>query len=147
MKDTKNLIVQYLTHLNLIKSKINFGKDSFGLQVEFGWRDIIKNDMWYSYNVSHEYYSNLFNLATAYYCMGSLIQPTEDELKLKEAIKYLQNSAWLFDNIKNELPSLIPTKETPPDLTQNYLTYVNLFFNLVFIHMSCHCSNFTFSSS
>ncbi len=111
--------------MNVIKSKMNFGKDEFSIKVEFGWRDNIKNDMWYSYNINHEHYTNLFNLATLYYCMGAAISISDDDVKLKEAIKHLQYSAWLFDNIKNELPALIPAKETPPDMTQNYLTYVN----------------------
>lgn len=115
--------------LNVIKSKMNFGKDDFSIKVEFGWKDVLKNDMWYSYNVNHEYYSNLFNLATLYFCMGNSISiGDEDEAKLKEAIKYYQFSAHLFDNIKNELPSVVPPKETPPDMTQNYLTYVKFFY-------------------
>ena len=124
MKTVKENLINYLTNLTLIKSKMNFGKDDFSIKVDFAWRDVVKNDFWYSNNVNFEYYSCLFNLAIAYSCLGSCILPTEDEAKLKEGIKYFQFSSWLFDNIKNELPSLIPAKETPIDMSQNYLTYV-----------------------
>jgi hypothetical protein len=115
--------------LNVIKSKMNFGKDDFCIKVEFGWKDVLKNDFWFSFNVSHEYYSNIFNLAVIYYNLGSSILLSDEETKLKQAIKYLQYSAWLFDNIKNEIPSIIPVKETPPDMSSNYLTYVIKNFN------------------
>jgi hypothetical protein len=124
MKTVKEHLINYLTMLNVIKSKMNFGKDDFSIKVDFAWRDVIKNDFWYSNNVNFEYYSSLFNLAIAYSCLGSSILSSDDEVKLKEGIKYFQFSSWLFDNIKNELPSLIPAKETPTDMTQNFLTYV-----------------------
>ena len=103
---------------------MNFGKDDFSIKIEFSWKDVAKNDFWTSHNINHEYYSNLFNLATLYFNLANSIKESDDELKLKESIKYFNHAAWLFDNIKNELPSLIPVKETPPDMTQNYLTFV-----------------------
>lgn len=123
MKGTKEVIVQYLSMLNVIKSKMNFGKDEFSIKVEFGWKDVLKNDFYYSYNINHEYYCCLYNLAVCYYNLACSISISDEEAKLKEAIKYLQYSSWVFDNIKNELPSLIPAKETPPDMTPNFLTY------------------------
>jgi hypothetical protein len=128
MKNTKEMLVQYLTLLSVIKSKMNFGKDDFSIKVEFAWKDVIKNDFWYSSNVNHEFYSGLYNLAVAYYSLAASISQADEDTKLKEGIKYFQYSSWIFDNIKNELPTLIPAKETPPDMTQNFLTYVKSFF-------------------
>jgi hypothetical protein len=140
MKSVRDVLVQYLSMLNVIKSKINFGNDAFSIKVGFSWKDVLKNDTWTSYNANFEYYCNLYNLATCYYNLGLSIPSTDDDTKLKEAIQYLQYSAWLFDNIKNEVPSVIPPKETPNDLTNNYLTYV-FSLNLVFLHLSCSSSS------
>ncbi len=106
---------------------MNFGKDDFAVRIDFSWKDTLKNDYWTSSNLNFEYFSNVFNLATLYYCLGNSIPITENELKLKEAIKYFQHSAWLFDNIKSELPSIIIPKETPNDMIADYLTYVSLY--------------------
>lgn len=128
LKKHKEIIVQYLTMLNQLKTKVSFGKDSFSLKVEFSWKDVLKNDFYGSYNVNMEYYSNLFNLAVIYYNLGYSINPAvEEESKVKEGIKYFQHAAWLFDSIKNEFPSMFPAKETPPDMSGNFLTYVNIF--------------------
>jgi hypothetical protein len=146
MKNMKDVVIQYLSMLNVIKSKMNFGKDEFSIKVEFGWKDVIKNDFWYSYNINHEYYSTMFNLAVVFYNLGSSILITDEDTKLKEAIKYFQYSSWLFDTIKNELPSVIPIKETPTDMTGNYLTYVINYLILVFLYLSSSSSNLpTFS--
>jgi hypothetical protein len=105
---------------------MNFGKEEYSVKVEFTWKDILKNSNWGSYNISYEYYSNLFNLGVMFYLLASSIgiDNTDEDLKLKEAIKYYQYAAGIFDSIKNEAPASIPAKETPPDLTTNYLTYV-----------------------
>lgn len=140
MKSVRDILIQYLSMLNVTKSKINFGTDDFSLKVGFSWKDVLKNDTWTSYNVNFEYYCSLYNLAVCYYLLGVAIPSTEDDDKLKEAIKHLQNSAWLFDNIKNELPSILPVKETPNDMTNNYLTFVKIS-NLVLIYLFGPSSN------
>jgi hypothetical protein len=136
LKKSRDNIVTYINMLNVLRSKINFGKDNYSLAIEFGWKDTLKNDFYYSYNVNLEYFSLLFNLAVCYNLLGNcLSSKTDDDGLLKEGIKYYQYSAWLFDKIKNEVPTFIPTKEIQPDLSVNYLTYV-IFFLLVFLFMS-----------
>jgi hypothetical protein len=104
---------------------MNFGKEDLCIKIEFSWKDALKNDNWSSYNINFEYFSNLFNLGVCYYNLGLSIPITEDEGRLRESIKNFQYASWIFDNIKNEVSNTIPVKETPPDLTSNYLTYVN----------------------
>ena len=137
LKKMKENLVTYINMLNTLRSKINFGKDNYSLAIEFGWKDVLKNDYYYSYNVNLEYFSVLFNLAVCYFLLGSNISfKAEDDALLKEGIKNYQYSAWLFDKIKNEVPTCIPAKETQPDLSVNYLTYVNNNIILVFLFMS-----------
>lgn len=124
LKTHRDTIVTYLSMLNSLKTKINFGKDEYSLQIEFGWKDTLKDDFYFSYNVNIEYYSAMFNLAVLYKHLGKQHFGLTEDVKLKEGIKYFQNAAWLFDKIKNELPTFIPAKEIQPDLSANYLSYV-----------------------
>lgn len=132
LKAHKETIVTYLNMLNSLKSKINFGKDDYSLKIEFAWKDTLKNDFFCSYNVNLEYYSVLFNLGICYNLIANQVDPqTDEEAKIKEAIKYYQYSAWIFDKVKNEIPTFIPVKEVQPDMSQNYLTYVRIYkFNI-----------------
>jgi hypothetical protein len=128
LKKIKETLISYISMLNLLKSKINFGKDDYSLKLEFGWKDVLKNDFYYSNNINLEYYSLLFNLAVTYNLLGNqLTSKIDDDVQLKEGIKNYQYSAWIFDKIKNEVPTYIPAKEIQPDLSVNYLTYVDSF--------------------
>jgi hypothetical protein len=89
-----------------------------------GWRDILNGDYYYSYNINHEYYSCLFNLATLYFNIGRC-DNGGDETKMKDAVKYFQYSAFIFDKIKQEIPTLVPAKDIQPDLNTNFLTYAS----------------------
>jgi tetratricopeptide (TPR) repeat protein len=137
LKSYKETIVTYLSMLYSLKSKINFGKGEYCLQLEFSWKDVLRNDYNTSYNINFEYFSAYFNLAIIYVQMGKLLAKTTDDLKLKEGIKHFQTAAWIFDHIKQEIVVSIPTQETPSDLSSNYLSYVsryNIFF-LVFVYV------------
>jgi hypothetical protein len=121
----KEGLVSYINMFNLLRTKINFGKDDYSLKIEFGWKDVLNNSFYYSNNANLEYFSLLFNLAVSYNILGTgLTSKTDDDSQLKEGIKNYQYAAWLFDKIKNEVPSCIPLKEIQPDLSVNYLTYV-----------------------
>lgn len=48
-----------------------------------------------------------------------------DETKMKEAVKYFQYAAYIFDKIKTEIPAVVPAKEIQPDLSTNFLTYAS----------------------
>ena len=84
----------------------------------------MNNDFYYSYNIHHEYYSVLFNLAIIYYSLGRF-DHGGDETKMKDAIKYFQYASFIFDKIKQEIPGVIPAKEIQPDLSTNFLTYAS----------------------
>lgn len=64
----------------------------------------------------------MFNLAVMYFSIGKF-ENHGDEAKIKEQIKYLQNAAYIFEKIKQEVPAVIPIKEIQPDLNSDYLTY------------------------
>jgi hypothetical protein len=137
LKGHKTIIVQYLSMLNIIKSKMNFGRDSYSIKVEFYWKDVLKNDFMSSYNLNFDYFSNFFNLGVCYYSLGMAFLPNDEEIKLKESIKNFQYAAWIFDNIKNDLPDAISPKEIPSDMTPNYLTYVRI--NIKLLKCSYMC--------
>ena len=85
---------------------------------------MLNNDFYYSYNIHHEYYSVLFNLGTLYFNIGRC-DHGGDETKMKDAVKYFQYAAYIFDKIKQEIPSVVPAKEIQPDLSTNFLTYAS----------------------
>ena len=87
-----------------------------------GWKDVLTGELYISNNIYHEYYNVLFNLAVMYFSIGKC-ENNGDEAKIKEQIKYFQNAAYLFDKIKQEVPSFIPVKDIQPDMSSDYLTY------------------------
>ena len=125
LKTNKEILLQYINQLNLIKGKMTFGKEDFCVKIEFQWKDVFKAKTWSSYNINFEFYNSLFNLAMIYYIMGFLITKEcgDDEERLKESVKYYRYASGLFDTIKNDAASVIPAKELPPDLGFSYMSY------------------------
>lgn len=131
LKDLKDTIIAYLNILSYVKSKINFGTDQFSLKIEFIWKDTVKDSFTSSYNVAFEFYSVLYNLAVCNNMMTKLINADSDEeVKLKDAIKTLEFSAGIMEKIKTELPTFMADKEIPNDLSGVYLTFVIFFANV-----------------
>ena len=124
-KQNKNILLNYISQLQLIKSKMNFGKEDHCIKIEFEWRDIFKGSKWKSYNINFEYFNCLYSLATIYYILGNLSsnEAGNDESKLKESINYYKQAAGLYDLIKNEISTGLSPKEIPIDLSPSYMTY------------------------
>jgi tetratricopeptide (TPR) repeat protein len=92
--------------------------------MEFAWKDTLTGDFFYSNNMNLEYYSVLYNLGVVYSLLGratDITNPDLEESKHKDAIKYFQYAAGIFDKIKQELPNCLPTKEICPDLSETNL--------------------------
>ena len=125
LKSNRQILIQYINQLNLLKTKMSFGKDKFAIHLEWTWRDTLKNSNWSSFNISFEIYNVLYDLAITYYNIGRVeaAEAGDDDAKLKEAIKAYQYAAGFFDKIKNEAPLSIQDKELPNDLKPNYMTY------------------------
>ena len=126
LKSNRQICLQYLQQLNLLKSKMSFGKEKIAVHLEFNWKDTLKNSNCKSMNINFEIYNVLFNLATIYLNiarMESVEAAGTDDAKLKEAIKSYQYAAGIYDKIKNEIPQCVPEKEIPNDLKPNYMTY------------------------
>jgi hypothetical protein len=139
LKDLKDSIISYLNMLNFLKTKIPFGKDQFSLKLEFVWLDTIKDSKITSNDINYEIYSNLFNLSICNNFIAKLTDPEkEEETKLKDVIKNLEFSAGIIDKIKKELPTLMPEKDIPIDLSDKYLDFVNkkkLFFYYFYFYL------------
>jgi hypothetical protein len=127
LKSLKETCTDYLIMLNILKSKISFGKEESHLQVEFTWKSFITNTNQTSNNINFEYYSVLFNLGVINTLLARQLLNSDDDSKIKEGIKYFQNAAWVFEKVKSEVTNSIPLKELPLDLSPNYLSYVNFF--------------------
>ena len=126
LKSNRQICLQYLQQLNLLKSKMSFGKEKIAVHLEFNWKDTLKNNNWKSMNINFEIYNVLFNLGTIYLNiarMESVESAGTDDAKLKEAIKSYQYAAGIYDKIKNEIAQCVPDKEIPNDLKPNYMTY------------------------
>ena len=125
LKSNKQICMQYISQLNLLKSKMSFGQDKLAVHLGFVWQDTLKNNNFNSMNINFELYNVMFNLATIYLNIGRMesIEAGNDDARLKEAIKSYQYAAGFFDRIKNEVPQAITEKEIPNDLKPNYMTY------------------------
>ena len=126
LKSNRQICMQYITQLNLLKSKMSFGNEKIAVQIDFIWKDTLKNSSnCSSKNINFELYNVMFNLATIYLNIARMesIEAGNDDARLKEAIKSYQYAAGFFDRIKNEAPQSIPDKEMPNDLKPNYMTY------------------------
>ena len=125
LKSNRQICMQYITQLNLLKSKMSFGKEKIAVSLNFQWKDTLKNSNCSSRNIHFEIYNVMFNLATIYLNIARMesVEAGNDDARLKEAIKSYQYAAGFFDKIKNEAPQSIPEKELPNDLKSNYMTY------------------------
>ena len=126
LKSNRQICLQYLTQLNLLKSKMSFGKEKIAVHLEFTWKDTLKNSNYKSMNINFEIYNVMFNLANIYLNIAkfeSIEAGGTDDTKLKEAIKSYQYAAWFFDKIKNEVTQCVSEKELPNDLKPSYMTY------------------------
>ena len=125
LKQNKNILLNYMAQLQLIKSKMNFGKGDNCCKIEFMWKDVFKDSKWKSYNINFEYYNCFYNLATIYYMLGlhSKKEAGNDEALLKESINYFKYAAGIYDQIKNEISLALQPNEIPYDLTPSYMTY------------------------
>ena len=125
LKSNRQICIQYISQINLLKSKMSFGKESIAVHLGFQWKDTLKNKICSSMNINFELYNVMFNLAMIYLNIAKMesIEAGTDDSRLKEAIKSYQYAAGFFDKIKNEIVQAIPEKEIPNDLSQNYMTY------------------------
>ena len=125
LKSNRQICMQYITQLNLLKSKMSFGKEKIAVHLNFTWKDTLKNSNCSSMNINFELYNVMFNLATIYLNIARIesVEAANDDSRLKEAIKSYQYAAGFFDRIKNEASQSIPEKEIPNDLKANYMTY------------------------
>ena len=120
LKQNKNILLNYMAQLQLIKSKMNFGKSDHCIKIEFMWKDIFKDSKWKSYNINFEYYNCFYNLRTIYYTLGLYTKKEagNDESLLKESIHYFKYSAGIYDQIKNEY----------------HLLYLQMKFLMIYLH-------------
>ena len=126
LKSNRQICLQYIQQLNLLKSKKSFGKEKIAVHLDFTWKDTLKNSNYSSMNINFEIYNVLFNLGTIYLNiarMESVEAAGTDDAKLKEAIKSYQYAAGIYDKIKNEITQCVSDKEIPNDLRPNYMTY------------------------
>ena len=126
LKSNRQICLHYLSQLNLLKSKMSFGKEKLAVHIEFNWKDTFKNNNWKSMNINFEIYNVMFNLANIYLNIAKIESyeaAGNDDAKLKEAIKSFQYAAGFFDKIKNEALQCVSEKELPYDLKPNYMTY------------------------
>lgn len=110
--------------INALKNKINFGKDTYAIKLDFAWKDTLTDEKIISNSIHFEYYSVLFNLGIIYFEMGKSLYFSEDDLKLKDGVKYFQTAAWIFDRVKEEYPLYVQALNIQPDLQMNYMSFV-----------------------
>lgn len=106
-----------------MKNKINFGKDTYALTIDFRWRDTLADENYTSNSIYFEYYAVLFNMGTEYFELGKSSLASEDnDIKLKEGVKQFQTAAWIFDRIKEQYQLYFQAIQ--PDLQMSYMSFV-----------------------
>ena len=125
LRVNKDIVLNYINQINLLKQKMSFGKEPFSVKIEFIWLDIFRNGKWKSYNINFEFYNALFNLGTIYYVIGYHMKKEDnnEEGYLKEISKYYRYAFGIYELIKNESNLKIDQKEIPYDLFTSYLEY------------------------
>ena len=125
LKVNREIVLNYINQLNLLRQKMSFGKENFSIKIEFIWKDIFKRSKWTSYNINFELYNAMFNLATIHYLIAYHMEKdnNNEESYLKEITTNYRNAMAIFDLIKNEIAQKIPQKEIPYDLETSYLEY------------------------
>lgn len=118
--------VNYLIMINMLKNKINFGKDQYSLKIDFAWKDILTDEKFISNSIHFEYFSIMFNLGIVYFEMGKANYFSEEDLKLKDGVKYFQTAAWIFDRIKEEYQLYVQALNIQPDLQMNFMSFVSI---------------------
>ena len=61
LRVNKDIVLNYINQINVLKQKMSFGKEPFSVKIEFIWLDIFRNGKWKSYNINFEFYNALFN--------------------------------------------------------------------------------------
>ena len=138
LKMFREISINYLLQINQLKNKINFGKDSYSLKIDFTWKDTLTEEKNVSNSIHFEYYSVFFNLALINFEMGKYLYFSDDELKLKEAVKLFQTAAWSADRIKEEFQLYVQANNIQPDLSMNYMSYVKIKFYILFLLYPSH---------
>jgi tetratricopeptide (TPR) repeat protein len=118
--------------INMLKNKINFGKDQYSLKIDFAWKDTLTDEKFVSNSIHFEYFSAMFNLGIVYFEMGKAFYFSEEDLKLKDGVKYFQTAAWIFDRIKEEYQLYVQALNIQPDLQMSYMSFVINFFLISF---------------
>lgn len=115
--------VSYLQLINSMKNKINFGKDSYSLTIDFKWRDTLADENYSSNSIHFEYYAVLFNMGIQYFELGkSSLSQEDNDQKLKEGVNQFQTAAWIFDRIKEQYQLYFQSIQ--PDLQMSYMSFV-----------------------
>ena len=127
------MTTKYFNQLIAIKSKMVFGSQHQGCNINFTWTDTITGNLWGSTNINFEYYNVLFNLASLYFQLGyqKSMSPKIDKFLRKEAIKDYKYSLYLFNIVRDEAIYKIEKLELPYDL---YPTYCDYFATLCIIY-------------
>ena len=125
LKVNREIVLNYVNQLNVLKQKMSFGKESYSIKIEFIWKDIFKRSKWDSYNIYFELYNALYNLGTIHYLIAYHMEKdnNDEENYLKEISNNYRNAMAIFDLIKNEIAQKIPQKEIPFDLYPSFLEY------------------------
>ena len=125
LKSKRQIVLDYLNQLNILKSKMTFGNEPTSVKLDFQWRDTFKKINVRSVNIHFEFYNVMFNLAKIYFNIGKLesINAENDENRLKFSLNSFQYAAGLFEKMKDEIPDYIDEKEVPLDLKPNYMIF------------------------
>ena len=102
----------------LLNKYFSFGNGNKQMNLKFVWFDSFSQDKVESYSPVFAALSSKFNYGV---CMSRIAcYMSLDGDGIKHACKYMQNAAWIFEDLKQNVSQLKPG-ETSPDFTSESL--------------------------
>ena len=122
LRKFKDLFARNYNNAMLLNKYFTFGTGNNAVNIKFSWADSFGKD-------PVESYSAVFEALSSKFCFGvclariACFMPLDGD-GIKHACKSMQQAAWVFENLKENVSQLKPG-ETSPDFTNESLTMLS----------------------
>jgi hypothetical protein len=120
----KNLLLLNYKHFEILGKHFSFGEAKTSVNVKFGWTDSVSQEFKGSFSTKLESISSLYNLASCLNRIAAYMDLSGEGTK--EASKLFQQSAWLFEHLKQEASHLQATDFSMDFSNENLTMLSNL---------------------
>jgi hypothetical protein len=122
LKKFKDLFAKNYCNSMLLNKYFSFGAGPKQLNCKFVWHDSFSQDQVISYSAVFDALNSKYNYAVCLSRIACYMSLEGDGIK--HACKYMQQSAWVFEDLKTNVAQLKPG-ESSPDFTNESLTMLS----------------------